>query len=90
MNRALRPQPVRSPSKGVVSYVKEGLREGSFVNKDDLLLRLTPFAAEGVSQLDTQIIATESKEAAAISALEVAKQAAEGSYKSRELLKNWQ
>ena len=71
-----RPQPVRSPSKGVVSYVKEGLREGSFVEEGELVLRLTPFAADGVSQLETQIVATESKEAAAMSSLEVAKQAA--------------
>ena len=71
-----RPQPVRSPSKGVISYVKDGLREGSFVKRDELLVRLTPFAAEGVSQLDTQIVAIEAKESSALSALEVAKQAA--------------
>ncbi len=71
-----RPQPVLSPSKGVISYVKPGLREGSYVEKDELVLRLTPFAALGVSQIDTQIIAMESKEAAALSGLEVAKQAA--------------
>ncbi|MGB7346988.1 MAG: HlyD family efflux transporter periplasmic adaptor subunit [Pirellulaceae bacterium] len=70
-----RPQPVLSPSKGVVSYVKEDLREGSYVEQGDLLLKLTPFAAEGVSQIDTQIIATESKKAAAESNLVVAKQA---------------
>ena len=70
-----RPQSVRSPSKGVISYVKEGLREGSFVEKDELLVRLTPFAAEGVAQLDTQIVALESKEQAAMAALAVAKQA---------------
>ncbi|TWU55889.1 HlyD family secretion protein [Rubripirellula reticaptiva] len=71
-----RPQPVLSPSKGVVSYVKDGLREGTYVEQGELLLRLTPFAADGVLQIDTQIIATESKEASAISSLEVAKQAA--------------
>ena len=71
-----RPQPVLSPSKGVVSFVKEGLREGSYVEKDELLLRLAPFAADGVLQIDTQIVALESKEAAAMSSLEVAKQAA--------------
>ncbi len=71
-----RPQPVLSPSKGVVSYVKPGLREGSYVEKGELLLRMTPFAAEGVLQIDTQILSTEAKEAAAISSLEVAKQAA--------------
>lgn len=70
-----RPQSVRSPSKGIVSFVKPGLREGSFVEKDEVVLRLTPFAAQGVSQIETQIIAMESKEAAALSSLEVAKQA---------------
>lgn len=70
-----RPQPVRSPSKGVVDYVKPGLREGSYVEQNELLLRLSPFSVDGVSQIDTQIIAMESKEAAALSALEVAKQA---------------
>jgi multidrug resistance efflux pump len=79
-----RPQPVRSPSKGVVSYVKPGLREGSFVEKDDLVLRLTPFAAEGVAQLDTQIMTMESMESSALSSLEVAKQAAELQVRSGE------
>tara|TARA_R110002049_G_scaffold2750_2_gene21501 strand:+ start:304290 stop:305600 length:1311 start_codon:yes stop_codon:yes gene_type:complete len=71
-----RPQPLLSPSKGVVSFVKPGLREGSYVEKNELLLRLSPFAADGVMQIETQIVAMESKEAAAISSLEVAKQAA--------------
>jgi multidrug resistance efflux pump len=70
-----RPQPVLSPSKGVVSFVKPDLREGSHVEKDELLLRLTPIAADGVSQMETQIFAMESKLAAAESSLEVAKQA---------------
>ncbi len=70
-----RPQPVLSPSKGVVSFVKEGLREGSYVEKDELLLRLSPFAVDGIMQIDTQIVALESKESAAMSSLEVAKQA---------------
>ncbi len=71
-----RPQSVRSPSKGVISFVKPGLREGSFIEKGELVLRLTPFAAEGVAQLDTQIVAMESKESTALTSLEVAKQAA--------------
>ncbi len=86
LNPQERPQPVRSPSKGVISYVKAGLREGSYVEKDDLLLRLTPFAAEGVAQLETQIVAMESKEAAALSSLEVFKQAAELQVRSGEAL----
>ena len=39
------------------------------------MLRLSPFAVDGVMQIDTQIVAMESKEAAALSSLEVAKQA---------------
>lgn len=69
-----RPQPVLSPSKGVVSWVKDGLREGSYVEEGDLVLKMTPFAAEGVSQLDTQIIAMKSNLTAAENSLEVAKQ----------------
>ncbi|TWT64655.1 HlyD family secretion protein [Allorhodopirellula solitaria] len=72
-----RPQPLLSPSMGVVSYVKPGLREGSYVNKSELLLRLTPFAIDAVDQLETQIIAMESKEASALASLEVAKQSAD-------------
>jgi multidrug resistance efflux pump len=76
MNPQQRPQAVLSPSKGVVSYVKDDLREGSYVEKGDLLLKLTPFAADGVSQIETQIVAIQSKEASAMDSLEVLKQAA--------------
>jgi len=71
-----RPQAILSPSKGVVSYVKPGLREGCYVEKGMTVLRMTPFAADGVSQLDTQIFSIEAKEAAAKSSLDVAKQQA--------------
>lgn len=70
-----RPQAVRSPTKGVVDYVKPGLREGTFVAQDELVLRLAPFAVNGISQIDMQITAMESQEAAALSILSVAKQA---------------
>lgn len=72
-----RPQPVRSPAKGVISYVKPDLREGSRVEKDELLLRLAPFAVEGISQIESQIIAVEAKRAAAESNILVARQAVE-------------
>ena len=72
-----RPQTVLSPAKGVISYVKPGLREGSYVEKDELLLRLAPFAVEGVRQMDTQIVAIESKKKSAESSLAVAEQAAQ-------------
>ncbi|MCA9138326.1 MAG: HlyD family efflux transporter periplasmic adaptor subunit [Planctomycetales bacterium] len=68
-----RPQPMLSQSKGVVSYVKPGLREGSYVEEGELLLQMTPFAADGVAQLDTQIIAVESKLGTEQASLEVAK-----------------
>lgn len=69
-----RPQPVKSPSKGVVSFVKEGLREGSYVEEGELLLKLTPFAAEGVSQVELQIRALKSKEDGLMQSLEVFEQ----------------
>ncbi|MGI9472119.1 MAG: HlyD family secretion protein [Rubripirellula sp.] len=72
-----RPQPLRSPSKGVISFVKPGLREGSYVKAGELLIRLSPFAVQGVQQIDTQILAIESKKSAAESSLSVSEQAAE-------------
>lgn len=69
-----RPQTFTSPTKGVVDYVMPSLREGTYVEAGDLLMKLVPFAADGVSQLDFQITAIEAKESSAISNLEVAKQ----------------
>ena len=69
-----RPQPMLSPSKGIVSYVKPGLREGSYVEQGELLLRMTPFAADGVERLENQILVLESKEASAKASLDVARQ----------------
>ncbi|QDV43486.1 Type I secretion system membrane fusion protein PrsE [Stieleria neptunia] len=81
-----RPQPMLSQSKGVVSYVKPGLREGSYVEEGELLLQMTPFAADGVAQIDTQIIALESKLQAEKASLEVAKTNAELQFQSGESL----
>jgi multidrug efflux pump subunit AcrA (membrane-fusion protein) len=50
-----RPQPLKSPAEGVVSYVKPGLREGSRVTEGELLMKLTPFAEAGVRLIDQQI-----------------------------------
>ena len=69
-----RPQTVSSPTKGVVDFVRTNLREGTYVQSGDLLMKLVPFAADGVSQLDFQIAAIESKEESAKSNLEVTKQ----------------
>ncbi|MEO8269089.1 MAG: HlyD family efflux transporter periplasmic adaptor subunit [Aureliella sp.] len=70
-----RPQQVTSGSKGVVRWVKPDLREGSHVEKDELLLQLAPFAADGVSQMDAQLSSIESKRAAAESSRTVSEQA---------------
>ncbi|QEG41995.1 HlyD family secretion protein [Roseimaritima ulvae] len=77
LNPQQRTQFVNSPSKGIVSYVAPGLREGSYVEANELLIRLTPLALDAVSQIDTQIIAIESKQEAAKSSLLVQQQAAE-------------
>ncbi len=70
-----RPQPVRSPATGVVSWVKQGLREGSYVKKNEPLIELQPFAVEGVSLIDSQIAAVMEKQAAAERALVADRQA---------------
>lgn len=56
-----RPQPVRSPAKGVISYVKPGLTEGSSVQAGEVLLRIAPYATDGVQLLDSQILAVQGK-----------------------------
>ncbi|MCA9194699.1 MAG: hypothetical protein KDB03_23170, partial [Planctomycetales bacterium] len=72
-----RSQAVLCPSKGIVDYVKPGLREGSHVEQGELLLRLVPFASEAVSQLESQIALIDSKKIAAESSLTVSEQAAQ-------------
>ena len=75
LNPQERPQAVQSPAKGVISYVKPGLREGSEVTAGDLVLRLTPFAVEGVQLIDSQITVVTAKRAAAEMNVTVAEQA---------------
>lgn len=60
-----RPQPVKSPTKGIIDEVKPGLREGSRVTKGQILLKLKPFAEEGVELLQSQIATAEAKRASA-------------------------
>ena len=72
-----RPQSVLSPSKGVISYVKPGLREGSYVEQSELLLRLSPFAVQGVQLIDSQIETVKAKQSAAEMNVTVATQAVE-------------
>lgn len=72
-----RPQAVLSPTKGVVKEVKEGLREGSYVEEGQLLLRLAPFAVEGVSLIDSQIETVQAKLSTAEMSVSVATQGVE-------------
>lgn len=72
-----RPQPVLSPSKGIIGYVKPNLREGSRVEEGELLMRIVPFASDAVNQVSAQIAAIESKLAAQKANKAVAEQAAQ-------------
>ncbi len=65
LNPQERPQPVKSPSKGIISEVKPGLREGSRVKKGEILLKLKPFAEEGVQLLQQQVTTAEAKKSSA-------------------------
>ena len=69
----LRPQTVRSQTKGIVAEVKPDLREGSFVEQGEFLLRLEPFAEDAENQFNAQLIAQKAKLTAAESSLEFAK-----------------
>lgn len=69
-----RAQPFLSPTKGIISYVKPDLREGSFVTEGELLMRLKPIAESGVDQIDTQLAAVEQKRENAIASITVAEQ----------------
>lgn len=77
LNPQERPQPVKSPVKGVVSEIKPGLREGSYVEKGELLLSLTPISEREVEQLNLQIMTVEAKKLASETNLTVYKQAVE-------------
>jgi len=69
-----RPQPVRSAVKGIVKSVKEGLREGSWVEKGDIVLTLEPTAADGVNQAEIQVAAAKAKKDMADARIELASQ----------------
>ena len=69
-----RPQPVKSAVKGVVDTVKEGLREGSWVEKGETVLTLVPTAADGVNQAKIQLEAVKVKLQMAKDRIALAKQ----------------
>lgn len=72
-----RPQPVKAATKGIVDYVKEGIREGSYVEKDEIVLKLVPEAEGAVFQLGLEIAAEQSKKSLTVSKLDFARQQVE-------------
>ena len=84
----LRPQMVRSQTKGIVEEVKPGLREGSRVEQGELLLRLAPFAEDAIAQIESQIRATKEKLAQAKDSLRVAKENVDTQVSSGERMVN--
>ena len=60
-----RQQPVQAPAKGIVAEIAPGLIEGSRVKKGDFILRIEPFAANQVQQLEGQKRDLKTKEDAA-------------------------
>lgn len=74
LNPQERPQPVKSATKGIVRYVKDGLREGSWVEEGQVVLELSPTAEGGVQQTDLQFAAVELKVEMTRSRIEFAQQ----------------
>ena len=57
-----RQQSVKSPTKGIVAKIADGLVEGSVVKKGEFLLEVQPFAANMVEQLNGQLGELRTKE----------------------------
>lgn len=86
LNPQQRPQPVKSAAKGVVKFVKPGLREGSYVEAGEVLLELEPVAEGGVQQAELQVAAVELKAETARSRIDFAEQQVELQRNSGEFL----
>ncbi len=56
-----RPQPVTASAKGIVVKIQEGLREGAFVKKGDVVLEIEPLAKDAQLQIQNQIEQLNSK-----------------------------
>ncbi|MEL7334695.1 MAG: HlyD family efflux transporter periplasmic adaptor subunit, partial [Planctomycetota bacterium] len=81
-----RVQAVTSPAEGIVSMSAD-IREGSFVGKNDVVLRVEPFAADGISQMESQILQTEIQEETSKLSKTVAEEAWESQQRSGENLR---
>ncbi len=56
-----RPQSVTASAKGVIANIREGLREGDFVLKGDVLLEIEPLARDAPQLIENQIKELETK-----------------------------
>jgi len=57
----MRIQPVESPAKGIISSLREDLREGSFVDKGEVIMELKPFAEDAERLTRGAVTAVEGK-----------------------------
>ncbi len=72
-----RAQKVKATAKGIVLNVREGLREGTFVKKDEVVLALEPFARDAQQQLEMQLTQAKAKLTTAEAKESLARQAIE-------------
>ncbi len=56
-----RPQQVMATAKGIISKVREGLREGTFVKRGEVILYIEPFAQDAQQQMESQIAQIQAK-----------------------------
>jgi multidrug resistance efflux pump len=61
MNPLERPQPVMATAKGIISKVRDGLREGTFVKKGEVVLYIEPFAQDAQRQMEWQLAQIQAK-----------------------------
>jgi multidrug resistance efflux pump len=74
LNPQERPQIVASRQDGIVKTVRPDLRQGSLVQKGEVILEIEPFAPQALSQLSSQIEQIEIKRQAALTAQSLAEQ----------------
>ncbi len=60
-----REQKVTATAKGIIVRIREGLREGSYVEQGDLVMVLEPLARDAQKQIETQIDELKTKAKAA-------------------------
>jgi multidrug resistance efflux pump len=60
-----RPQTIAATYDGIIKWIKPGIQEGSPVEKDDVIIKLEPFAREELDQLKNSLMQVEAKRDAA-------------------------